>query len=143
MRKRPRSFEGSSRSFAPASTVWSVWTNPAEWPGGIIETAKVDGDFVVGAKLTIKVQGGLANTSTVTQLEPPKRWVGVSKLPGLTMTYEHAIEPVDDGTVLSELVMLSGPFAGVAASLMGERLSQTFTQTTARIARLAEARHTS
>lgn len=143
MTKRRRTFEGSSECSAPPSTVWSVWTNPSEWPGGIIDTAKIDGDFAVGAKITIKVQGGLANTSTVTRLEPPKRWVAVSKLPGLTMTYEHVIESADDGTVLSEHVMLSGLFAGAAADLMGNRLSQTFTQTTAHIARLAEVRQMS
>jgi uncharacterized protein YndB with AHSA1/START domain len=143
MTKRRRSFEGSSKCSAPPSTVWSVWTDPAEWPGGVIDTANIDGDFAVGAKITIKVQGGLANTSTVTQLEPPRRWIAVSKFPGLTMTYEHLIESADGGTVVREHVMLTGPFAGVAAGLMGDRIAQTFAQTTARIACLAEARHAS
>src|SRR5438270_4296794 len=122
MTKRPRSFEGSSKCSAPASTVWSVWTNPPEWPGGIIDIAKIDGEFVVGAKITMKVQGGPANKATVRHVDPPRRWVGVSKYPGLTMTYEHVIDPADDSTVLSERVVLSGLFAGVAAGLMGNRL---------------------
>jgi len=67
-------------------------------------------------------------------------WVGVSKFPGLTMTYDHMIEAFDGGTVLSERVVMSGPFAGVAGRLMGNRLEQTFAASTERIARLAEAR---
>jgi hypothetical protein len=56
------------------------------------------------------------------------------------MTYEHMIEASDSSTVLSERVVMSGPFAGVAGRLMGNRLEQTFAASTGRIARLAEAR---
>ncbi|OBH88800.1 SRPBCC family protein [Mycobacterium sp. E2733] len=140
MRKGQRSFAASSKCSAPAPTVWAVWTNPPEWPGGIIDKAEIDADFVVGAKIAMKVKGGPPTTSTVTQVDPPKMWVGVSKLPGLTMTYQHMVEPAEGGTVLTENVDLSGPFAGVAARLMGDRLAETFGETTARIARLAEAR---
>jgi Polyketide cyclase / dehydrase and lipid transport len=140
MKEQRRSFEGSSTCSAPASTVWSVWTNPPEWPGGVIDAAKIDGNFVVGAKITMKVKGGPPTTSTVTRVDPPRMWVGVSKFPGLTMTYEHMIEASDGSTVLSERVVMSGPFAGVAGRLMGNRLEETFAASTGRIARLAEAR---
>ena len=67
-------------------------------------------------------------------------WVAVSKFPGVTMTVVHVIEPVDDGTVLTERATMSGPFAGVTARLIGGRLEKDFAGTTGRIARLAEAR---
>ena len=67
-------------------------------------------------------------------------WVAVSKFPGLTMTVEHVIEPADEGTVLTERAIFSGPFAGIMARLIGGRLQKDFAGTTARIARLAEAR---
>ncbi len=88
----------------------------------------------------MKVKGGPPTTSTVTIVEPPRMWVGVSKFPGLTMTYEHTIEASDGGTLLSERVVMSGPFAGVAGRLMGKSLGETFIASTDRIARLAEAR---
>jgi len=140
MEKRRRSFEGSSKCSAPASTVWAVWTNPSEWPGGVIDSAKIDGNFVVGAKIKAKVKGGPATTSTVMRLDPPRMWVGVSKFPGLTMTYEHVIGDVDDSTMLTERVIMRGLLAGVAARLMGKGLEETFAATTGRIAGLAEAR---
>ncbi|MDT5208515.1 MAG: hypothetical protein QOF67_930 [Mycobacterium sp.] len=52
-----RSFEGSSPCSAPVSTIWQVWTNPSTWKGSVIESASIDGDFVVGAKYTTKVKG--------------------------------------------------------------------------------------
>ena len=140
MDKRHRSFEGSSRCSAPASTVWAVWTNPSEWPGDVIEAGTIDGDFVVGAKVGVKVKGGVKTTSTLTRVDPPKIWTSVSKFPGLTLTYEHAIDTAGDSTMLTERIIMSGLFAGVAARLMGSRLEETFAAVTACIARLAEAR---
>ncbi|MFS0896217.1 SRPBCC family protein [Mycolicibacterium litorale] len=135
-----RTFEGSSNCAAPASTVWTVWSNPTEWPGGIIQSTSIDGEFVVGAKIRGKVKGGPATTSTITDINEPRSWVGVSRFPGLTMTYEHTIEDVEDGTVLTERVIMDGPLAGIAGQLMGKNLKKTFAGTTGRIAELAEAR---
>lgn len=140
MKHQRPSFVGSSTCSAPASTVWAVWTNPSEWPGGVIAAATIDRNFGVGAKIRMKVQGGMATTATVVQAEPPKIWVGVSKFPGLTMTFEHVIDAAEDGSTLTEQVNLTGPLAGVAGRLMGGRLAETFSETTARIALLAEAR---
>lgn len=140
MKHQRLSFAGSSTCTAPASTVWAVWTNPSEWPGGVIDAATIDRNFGVGAKIRMKVQGGLPSTATVVQVEPPRIWVGVTKFPGLTMTFEHVIDAAEDGTTLTEQVNLTGPFAGVAGRLMGSRLADTFGETTARIAHLAEAR---
>jgi hypothetical protein len=106
----------------------------------VIDEAKIDRNFSVGAKITMKVKGGPPTTATVTTVDPPRMWVGVSKFPGLTMTFEHMIEAGDGSTVLSERVVMSGPFAGVAGRLMGKRLEETFAASTGRIARLAEAR---
>ena len=100
----------------------------------------LDGDFVVGSKVGVKVKGGVKTTSTLTRVDPPKIWTSVSKFPGLTLTYEHVIDAAGGSTVLTERVIMSGPFAGVAAGLMRNRLEQTFAAVTAYIARLAEAR---
>jgi hypothetical protein len=140
MAKRPRSFQGSSSCSAPASTAWAVWTNPPEWPGDVIERAAIDRDFGVGAKITMKGKGGPTTTATVTRVDPPRMWVGVSKFPGLTITSEHVIDDSDGGTTLTERVTMSGPLSAVAAILIGRRLGESFTATTSHIARLAAAR---
>lgn len=71
-------------------------------------------------------------------MDPPRGWVGVSKFPGVTMTYEHEIEVVDGGTKLTERAVMSGPLAGLAALLIGKSLAKGFNDTTARIAEVAE-----
>lgn len=94
---------------------------------------------MVGAKITAKAKGGPSTTHTVTSMAPPRAWVGVTNFPGLTMTYEHQIETVEGGTTLTERAVMTGPLAGIAALLIGKSLAKGFTDTTARIARLAES----
>jgi hypothetical protein len=139
MTTKRRSFEGTSVSSADPSAVYWAWTTPHKWPGGVIEKASIDRDFEVGANITAKAKGGPSTTHTVTSVDPPRGWVGESKFPGLTMTYEHEIEPVDGGTKLTERAVMSGPLAGVAALLLGRSLAKGFNESTSRIARLAES----
>ncbi|OBC10280.1 hypothetical protein A5784_37135 [Mycobacterium sp. 852013-50091_SCH5140682] len=138
MAKARRSFEGSTRSSASASQVWDVWTDPPRWPGGIIESASIDREFGLGARITVKGKGGPATASTVTQVESPRLWTGTSSFPGLTMRFEHQIDPVPDGTILTERVIMAGPLAGVAAMFIGPRLATAFVSSTGRIAEIAE-----
>jgi hypothetical protein len=134
-----RSFEGSCRSTATPDEVWAVWTDPDRWPGGPIETAKIDGPFELGGKITTKVKGNRRLTSTITRIEAPHLWVGVAKAPGVTMTIDHIIEPADAGVVLTERLTFSGPLAWLVSALMGRRIETTFKATTAHGAEVAEA----
>jgi hypothetical protein len=139
MTTRRRAFEATSSCSADPAAVWAAWTSPSKWPGGVIQKASIDGDFVVGAKITAKAKGGPTTTHTVTSIDPPRAWVGVTKFPGLTMTYEHEIETVVGGTTLTERAVMTGPLAGIAALLIGKSFAKGFIDTTARIARLAES----
>jgi hypothetical protein len=133
-------FGGSSHSSASAEEVWAVWTNPAEWSGGVIATAKIDGAFAVGAKITTRVKGYPPLTSTVARIDPQSMWTGVAKVPGLTQTIEHLVEPTESGTLLTERTVFTGPLASIAARVLGGRLRKTFVATTEHCARLAERR---
>ena len=132
-------FSGSFRSSASPEDVWAVWTNPAEWPGDVIVTAKIDGPFVVGATITIRVKGHPPLRSTVSRIEPPMLWTGVAKAPGLTETIDHFIEPTDSGIVITERSVLSGPLASIAARILGRTVRKTLQATTAHFGRLAES----
>jgi hypothetical protein len=94
----------------------------SKWEGGEIEAAQIDGDFVVGARMTAKIKGYPRLSSTVTHIDPPRLWVGVAKRPGVTKTLEPVIEPVDVGVLVIERVVMRGPLSGLAARLLGNRL---------------------
>lgn len=140
MSNKLRSVEGSSPCSAPAETVWAVWTDPSAWPGEVIEMGSVDGNFAVGSRVGVKVKGGVKTYSTLTRVERPSIWTSVTKFPGLTLTYEHTIEPHEAGTLLTERVIMGGAFAGVAHLALRRNLRETFTAVTGYIGQLAESR---
>lgn len=131
-------FGGSSRSSASAEDVWAVWTNAAEWPGDVIAMAKIDGPFAVGAKITMRVKGHPPLRLTVTRVEAPMLWTGVARVPGLTETIDHLIEPTDSGALITQRTVFTGPLASIAARALGGTVRKTFEATTAHFGRLAE-----
>jgi hypothetical protein len=139
MGNKQRMVEGSSPCSAAPERIWSVWTTPEQWPGDVIEVGAVDGDFAVGSKVTVKVKGGVKTRSTLTRVEAPKIWTSVTKFPGLHLTYEHTIDDAADGAVLTERVIMTGPFAGLFDRMTRKQLEETFVAVTAEIARSAES----
>jgi hypothetical protein len=133
-------FGGASHSPASAEDVWAVWTNPTEWPGDVIVMAKIDGPFAVGAKITMRVKGHPPLRLAVTRVEAPMLWTGVARVPGLTETIDHLIEPTDSGTLITQRTVFTGPLASVAARVLGATVRKTFEATTAHFGRLAARR---
>ncbi len=133
-------FGGSSHSSACVEDVWAVWTNPAEWPGDVMVTAKIDGPFAVGAKITMRVRRHPPLRLTVTRIDAPMLWTGVARIPGLTETIDHLIEPTDSGTLITQRTVFTGPLASIAARVLGGTVRKTFEATTAHFGRLAERR---
>ena len=133
-------FGGSSHSSASVEDVWAVWTNPAEWPGDVMVTAKIDGPFAVGAKITMRVRRHPPLILTVTRLEAPTLWTGMARVPGMTEIIDHLIEPTDSGTLITQRTVLTGPLASIAARALGGMVRKTFAATTAHFGRLAERR---
>jgi hypothetical protein len=133
-------FGGSSHSSASAEEVWAVWTNPAEWPGDVIVMAKIDGPFAVGAKITMRVKGHPPLRLTVTRVEAPTLWTAVARVPGLTETIDHLIEPTDTGTLLTQRTVFTGQLAPIAARILGATVRKTFEATTAHFGQLADRR---
>jgi hypothetical protein len=129
--------EGSSRSTASVEDVWSVWTDPAGWLGGPVEAAELHGTFETGNTYTTKLRGFAKATATITRVDAPDLWISVVRATGLSITVEHAIEPFDGGTLLTERWTLSGPLAMPARLLRGSRIQSVQRDATAHLARVA------
>jgi hypothetical protein len=52
--------------------------------GDVLQSAKINGEFGLGAKISTKVRGYPPSTSTITAIEPHRPWKGVAKSPDLT-----------------------------------------------------------
>ena len=97
------SYESSVVTRASPEAAWTAWTDVAGWSAyDHIESARIEGEFRPGAVITSKAKGLPSSTLTVTRTERPSLWVDESRSPGMRMRFDHVIEPVDDGTRLTE-----------------------------------------
>jgi hypothetical protein len=125
---------------ASAEAAWAAWTDVAGWSAfDHIESAQIDGEFRSGAVIKSKAKGFPSSTLTVTRAEWPSLWVDESRSPGMRMTFEHVIEPGEDGTRLTERVRIRGPLGRVFGPLLRRRLEALFAESVASVARNAEA----
>jgi Polyketide cyclase / dehydrase and lipid transport len=134
------SYEVSGVSKADPDTVWDAWTDPERWSDSDhIESARIDGPFREGAVINSKSKGLPASTLTVTRVEPPSLWVDETRSPGVRMSFDHVIEPLENGqTKLTERVVIEGPLAFLVAPLLRKRLLALFDASLAHVSRIAE-----
>lgn len=83
---------------------WSEWSPDTEW-------ARVDGAVRVGAHGVLKPVGGPKAKFTVSECEKDRVYTDVSRLPGATLTFRHAVEPAASGSRLEVRVWVTGPMA--------------------------------
>ena len=128
-------FEASAVSSAAAADVFAAWIDVPRWAESEhIERASINGDFVPGAVIKSKARGFPTSTLVVTAVEPPTRWVDESRLPGVTMIFEHTAVEEGSGTRVTERVTYTGPLARAAAALTRRRLHRLLSVSTAYVA---------
>jgi polyketide cyclase/dehydrase/lipid transport protein len=133
------SYEASGVARAAPEDVWAAWVDVASWSESEhIESARLDGEFRPGGTIASKAKGFPRSTLTITRVEPPRLWVDESRSPGIQMTFEHVIEPGEEGTVLTERVLIRGPLARLVGVLMRRKLEALFVASVAHVGRRAE-----
>lgn len=133
------SWEASAVADATPEQVWEAWTDVASWADGDhIRSAALEGEFAVGGVIRTHARGFPPSTLTLTRVERPGMWADESRSPGVHMTFEHLIEPVDGGTKITERALVAGPLARLVGALMGRKLQALFEASTAQVVRQAE-----
>ena len=135
----------TSRTHAPVDVAWSVFADPAHWPGWAPHIRRVDGRTTLGVvehdeHLTVhSLVPGLTVDAEVTEVAPPTRWTFVVRpVPGVEVAAAHEI--VDEGgarRLVSELrpagrlavpaalaLRLYRPIAQRAMDLLAERCDE-------------------
>jgi hypothetical protein len=133
------SCEASATTSATPEQAWEAWTDVSRWAeGDHVESAELKGGFAVGGIIRTHARGFPASTLTLTRVERPRVWVDESRSPGVRMTFEHVIEPVDGGTKVTERALISGPLAWLVGALMKRKLEALFDASTAQVVNHAE-----
>src|SRR5436190_19938748 len=133
------SYEASGVARAAPEHVWAAWVDVASWSESEhIDSARLDGEFRPGGVIASKAKGLPQSTLTITRVEPPRLWVDESRSPGVKMTFEHVIEPGEEGAKLTERVLVSGLLGRPVGALLRRKLEALFAASVAHVARRAE-----
>lgn len=127
----PRFFEASSHIAATPEEIWPVLTDVSAWPSWDSGVENVEGDFAVGAKLTIKVAAnpGRAFPVTVQRVDEPNRMVFRGGMPlGLFVGERtYTVTADEGGSRFTMREQYSGPLTGMIAKSIPD-LNPSFQQ---------------
>jgi ribosome-associated toxin RatA of RatAB toxin-antitoxin module len=121
-------YESSASVRATPETVWRILSDVAAWPEWLPTVSRVDPldqrALRLGARFIVHQPRLRPATWTVSQLEPPRSFVWISRSPGLEMVAEHTITVETPG---HSSVVLRFSFHGLLGALVG-RLYRTLVQ---------------
>lgn len=111
---------------APVEVVWTVMSDVARWPTWTesIRSVEVvgDGDFGKGSTAKVRQPGFPAATWEVTDWRPGLSFTWTARVPGLTSTGVHSVEPTGPGSSRATLTFSQdGWMAGMMGLIAGAR----------------------
>jgi uncharacterized protein YndB with AHSA1/START domain len=86
---------------APIQTIWDIQTDVASWPSWQpeVDGAEADSPLTVGSVFRWQT-AGLAITSTVEEIEPPRRIVWGGPAQGIVAVHVWTLDEQDDGVLV-------------------------------------------
>jgi len=100
----------------PDVVAWNHLAALERWPTWASHIRRMDptppGVLTASTRVVLHMRAGPRATMTVTEYEPPKRWVWEGRSFMTLTRFEHRFEPLEDGrTRIWFLAWMSGPFA--------------------------------
>src|SRR5438552_4726955 len=109
------SYAHTIETHATPSALWRLYADPDTWPTWDPDAERVtlDGPFATGSGGTMKFRDQEPLTYTLAEVEPERRFVDVTSVPGATIRFGHRIETRPDGSVLTHELQIEAeePFA--------------------------------
>lgn len=131
--------EHSADSEAPPPSVWERYSDVEmwrEWSRGV-EESSLDGEFEAGSKGTLKAPQLPRSRFELAEVEPERRFVSTSRLPGGTIRLEHVLEPIDAGTRITHRATIDGPLSPVWTRVVGRVVERDLHASVDRLAEIA------
>lgn len=106
--------EHSVEGSADVAKVWALYadvTRWTEWDGSLREVS-LDGEFAVGARGKMVIDGQPPIDFVLTEVEPGVAFTDETSVPGALLRFHHRIAPLPDGRVrVTHRVEIEGPAA--------------------------------
>ncbi len=127
----------------PPETVWAVTSDVERWPdwlATVTSVRRMDAEpFGVGSVARIKQPAQPEAEWTVTEFDPPRRFVWVSSRPGLRFEAIHEVTPSGDGTTNRLSIEATGALAVLLWPILWPALRWALRQENEGLKRTCEA----
>ena len=125
---------------ASPAAIFALWADIDHWNDHDegIEWAKLSDTFASGGHYTIKPKGGPKTKADILVVEPNKRFVDVSHLPGAKLKFDHSISQNANNTTVSIVMTLTGPLSFLWAKILGKNQQADLEKSTATLIAKAE-----
>jgi hypothetical protein len=133
------SYSHSLITQADPAALWALYADPSSWSSWDPDAEEItlDGPFATGSGGTMKFTGTDPLTYVLEDVEPERRFVDVTSVPGATIRFGHRIEPLAEGVRLTHELSIEAEEA--FARQLGAMISEDIPDSMRRLAELAEA----
>jgi hypothetical protein len=123
-------------------TIFSIYEEVDRWNTWDPETrsAILDGPFAVGSRGHLVPTKGRGVPMIVTKVRPQQCFTVESRIPFFRMVFDHEIEMVDGGSLVTHRVTFSGALTALIGRMLCRRLHASLPVTLNRLKALAESR---
>lgn len=117
---------------APASRVWSIWTDTSTWPqwNPDVSSITLDGPFAGGitGRMTTRSSGGRTHAIRLVDVQPGRQFSLETKpVPGATFTFVCCVfETGASSSRITQGVDIRGPMGPLFRPMMGNRIAAGF-----------------
>lgn len=135
-------YEHSTETTASPETIWSLFSDVANWPqwNAGTEWAKIDGPFTLGAEITMKPPQQDAVNLRIVELQKNKLFIDEARFDDIVIRTKHQVEQTDTGhTRIIYRTEISGPGSEKVGPELGPEITADFPDVLASLVKLAEA----
>ena len=129
------------RTTADPARLWELLSDVdgwVHWNDGI-ERITLHGPLAVGASFEMTPPGEEPITSTIVELDPPRRISDNTEMNGLSIKVEHRVDPEPDGTTtIAFAIQVTGDVPDDVAEEVGTAVSADFPDVLASLAATAQ-----
>ena len=133
----------STHADAPPDDVWRLFMDVERWPQlteSLSEVRRLDsGPLAVGSQARVTQSNRFRSRWRVTDLEPGRSFTWESRLGALAIVGVHAVAPDGDGSMITSILGLRGPLAGLVNALTGRSTLRSITMEIEGFRRTAES----
>jgi carbon monoxide dehydrogenase subunit G len=110
-------------------TAWDHLSALERWPSWAGHIKSMDptppGELTASTSVKLHMSNGMKTAMTVTEYDPPHRWVWEGRSMGTVTRFEHRFEPLGEGrTRIWFLAWVSGPLAGPGGWWFGRAMKR-------------------